>query len=277
MRNKAEFTQIDLEAIFGKNKLHNINDDFVAKGVSTDTRELRKGNLFVAIKGEKYDSHQLVDEALMKGAVAAVVNENTVANYPSDFPLISAEDTIDALGSIANFHRLKFDIKLICIGGSNGKTTTKDMTASILSKKYKTLKTYRNFNNRIGVPMMLLKLDKTYQAAVIEIATNQPGEIAELSDIAAPNYGLITNIGKEHLEQLMDLRGVELEETFLFGYLRGKGIALVNADDEILLKYTKVLENFHTYGTREESQIRGEFSLNERQQPTLKMFSKSRN
>jgi UDP-N-acetylmuramoyl-tripeptide--D-alanyl-D-alanine ligase len=274
MRNKAEFTQIDLEAIFGKNKLHNINDDFVAKGVSTDTRELRKGNLFVAIKGEKYDSHQLVDEALMKGAVAAVVNENTVANYPSDFPLISAEDTIDALGSIANFHRLKFDIKLICIGGSNGKTTTKDMTASILSKKYKTLKTYRNFNNRIGVPMMLLKLDKTYQAAVIEIATNQPGEIAELSDIAAPNYGLITNIGKEHLEQLMDLRGVELEETFLFGYLRGKGIALVNADDEILLKYTKVLENFHTYGTREESQIRGEFSLNERQQPTLKMFFK---
>ncbi len=277
MKNKATFSKIDLTSVFDENRFSNIGDDYVASGVSTDTREIRKGNIFVALKGEKFDGHSLIEEAFRKGASAAVINENSDIYINSDFPVIRVENTVDALGKLANYHRNRFDIKLICVGGSNGKTTTKDMIASVLSSKYKTLKTYRNFNNRIGVPLMLLQLDNSYEAAVIEIATNQPGEIAELSDIAAPNFGIITNIGKEHLEQLMDLRGVELEETFLFGYLRGRGIAIINADDEILLKYTKVLDNFHTYGLRKESQVRGEITTDTELKPLLKVFFKDEN
>lgn len=277
MKNKATFSKIDLASVFDENHFSNIGDDYVSSGVSTDTREIRKGNIFVALKGEKFDGHSLIEEAFRKGASAAVINENSNISLHSDFPVIRVENTVDALGKLANYHRNRFDIKLICVGGSNGKTTTKDMIASVLSRKYKTLKTYRNFNNRIGVPLMLLQLDNSYEAAVIEIATNQPGEIAELSDIAAPNFGIITNIGKEHLEQLMDLRGVELEETFLFGYLRGRGIAIINADDEILLKYTKVLDNFHTYGLRKESQVRGDITTDTELKPLLKVFFKDEN
>lgn len=275
MKNFATFSAVDFAAIFKEEQLLNIDNNLETKGVSTDTRTITKGNLFVALKGEKFDAHELIEQAFNKGAIAAVVNRSWYDKNPVSFPLIIVDDTLDALGELAKYHRLRFDIKLVCVGGSNGKTTTKEMIASIFSQKYKTLKTYRNFNNRVGVPLMLLQLDDSYSAAVIEIATNQPGEISLLADIASPNYGVITNIGKEHLEQLMDLRGVELEETFLFGYLRAKGISLINLDDPILAKYTKALENFHTYGVSKNAQVQGEITINEDLIPNLKVKFKS--
>lgn len=269
MRNKAQFSKDDLIAIFGETSLYNFNNIKEVKGVSTDTREIFKGNIFIALKGENHDAHDYIDEAVNNGASCIVVNKKWYDYNNCNYPIIVVDDTLEALGNLANYHRNRFDLKLICIGGSNGKTTTKEMIASILSRKYKTLKTYRNFNNRIGVPIMLFQLDETYEAAVIEIATNQPGEISLLSEIAAPNYGLITNIGKEHLEQLMDLRGVELEETFLFGYLRNRGYSIINIDDEILRKYTKVIETGLTYGQTKDAMIQAKIELSNELSPLI--------
>jgi UDP-N-acetylmuramoyl-tripeptide--D-alanyl-D-alanine ligase len=171
---------------------------------------------------------------------------------------------------MANFHRRRFNIPVIAVGGSNGKTTTKEMIAHLLSQKFRVLRTHENFNNQLGVPLMMLQLTDDIDIAVIEIATNEPGEIHILSEILAPTHGILTNIGEEHLEKLYDLDGVEMEETYLFGYLRKHdGMAFVNMDDPRLARYITILEKFFTFGESPDSALHAKVSFTDTLNPIL--------
>ena len=271
LHNQAKFNYLELKVLFGEANLINISDEIEISGITSDSRQLKPGNAFVALIGERFDGHDKTAEAVESGALAAVVNRSWYeANSDSQLPLIVVEDTLSALGVLANHHRRRFSYPLVAIGGSNGKTTTKEILAHILEEDYSVLKTFQNFNNQIGVPLMLLQMTEEHQIAVLEIGTNQPGEIALLSEMVQPTHGLITNIGKEHLEKLIDLDGVEFEETFLFGYLhKYGGSAIINNDDERLKKYSMLLDDKLNYG--EDGELSAEISLDEELRPIIKM------
>ncbi len=271
--NFISLSKKDLEYIFGENSFFNIPENWYASGVSIDSRTLNSENLFVCIKGENFDAHTKVEEVFEKKCAACVVEKEwfnrNINDYPNK-PFIVVENTIKAFGEIAQFHRLRFDIPIIAVAGSNGKTTTKDFIAHLLSTQYNVLKTSKNFNNQIGVPMMLLEINEEHQVAVIEIGTNEPGEIDILSRMLVPTHGIITNIGKEHLEKLIDLDGVELEETYLFGYLKKhEGVAFLNFDDERLRKYSRILDKYISFGTDENANINSKIVLDEQLHPSL--------
>lgn len=261
MNNSAKFTSNELIAIFGYQNCHFVTN-FTSHSVQTDTRTMQGNSLFVALKGENHDSHNYIDDAIAKGAICLVVEKDWFdcnKDKYKNINFIATKNTIKALGKLANFHRSRFDIDIIAVAGSNGKTTTKEMIAQVLSTQYKVLKTLKNYNNQIGVPLTLFQLDETIQKAVIEIGTNEPGEIYLLSEILAPTAGVITNIGKEHLQGFLDLDGVEAEETSLYAYLKkSDSVAFVNMDDERLNQYLPLFDNVFTYGQNEKN----EYNLN---------------
>ncbi|MGQ9818381.1 MAG: UDP-N-acetylmuramoyl-tripeptide--D-alanyl-D-alanine ligase [Candidatus Kapaibacteriales bacterium] len=240
-------------------------DSKFIKNISIDTRTIEPGEAFIALKGENFDGHEFLPLAFKKGSPIAFVEEDWYKNHSFiAHPLVVVKDTKKVLGEIANFHRNKFDLPIIAVAGSNGKTTSKDFIAHLLSQRFRVLKTEENFNNQIGVPLTLLKLNSSHDIAVIEIGTNKPGEVAYLTDIVEPNFGLITNIGKEHLEFFEDLDGVEQEETTLFGYLlRKNGLIFLNIDDERLAKYSPILGKFITYGTTEGAYLHADISYDD--------------
>jgi len=215
--------------------------DITVQGISIDSRAVKKGEAFIAIKGDRFDGHDFIDEVIKKG-VNCIVAHNELKREGVTF--IKVKDTTRALGDIAKFHRGKFkDIPVIAITGSNGKTTTKDMIAWILARKFKVLKNEGTKNNHIGLPLTLLKLDHSYDLAVLEIGTNHFGEVKYLSAIAQANIGVITNIGPSHLEYFKNLKGVFKEKFELIKDLNDPAIAILNTDDEFLqregLKKTK--------------------------------------
>jgi UDP-N-acetylmuramoyl-tripeptide--D-alanyl-D-alanine ligase len=278
IQNIAQFSKLELEALFGSKSLFNLNDDLLITGISTDTRSLVPGNAFLALIGESSDGHSRVSEAFSKGASLAIVEQswyNDKSASLAGMPILAVSNTLKALHTLANFHRNRFDqMPVLAIGGANGKTTTKNMTAHLLGTKFNVLSTFENYNNQIGVPMMLLMLGQEHDIAVLEIGTNEPGEIAVLSAMIEPTHGLITNIGKEHLEKLIDLDGVEMEETYLFGHLnRMEGTCFINTDDERLKKYTVILENRVTYGCNEEADIKADIKLDAMLHPELNIKS----
>ncbi len=274
--NHAKFTRAELSALFNENNLHNINESILTSGVSTDTRNIENNNIFIGIKGENFDGSEKALEALSNGASIALLNENYYNDHFIDFlsmPVISVRDTVDALGLLSKHHRRKFQNPVIAIGGSNGKTTTKEIVSHILTTQLRVLKTEQNFNNQIGVPLTLLQLSDQYDIAVIEIGTNEPGEIAKLTSIVEPTHGLITNIGKEHLEKLIDLDGVEMEETFLLGYLKkNSGKAFINYDDERLRDYYSMMDYKISYGTIEGSDINAAIDIGADLHPKLRFM-----
>jgi UDP-N-acetylmuramoyl-tripeptide--D-alanyl-D-alanine ligase len=207
--------------------------------IATDSRKAGKGDLFLALKGERFDGHTFVSTVFEQGAAAAVVDTTFDAGSVPGKPLFVVEDTTRALGELAHHHRMKFRIPVVAIGGSNGKTTTRDMVAAVLASKFTVLKTEGNLNNHIGVPQTLLRLDKKHEVAVVEIGTNHPGEIEYLCAMLAPTHGMITNIGREHLEFFKTVEGVAEEEGVLFSSLaRNKtSLAFVNiADSRVAAK-----------------------------------------
>ncbi|MCK5741899.1 MAG: UDP-N-acetylmuramoyl-tripeptide--D-alanyl-D-alanine ligase, partial [Chlorobi bacterium] len=241
IENKAKFSADDLQKIFGASLLVNIGDDSVFTGVSTDSRQIKKREIFVALSGENFDGHDKVIEAFEKGAGVALVSaskaDKLLAAKP-DLPLILCKNSLRGLGMLARYHRLRHNYPVVAVCGSNGKTSTKNFTAHLLEQKLRVLKTYKNFNNQIGVPLMLLQMNDDYDVVVLEIGTNEPGEISLLSNTAMPTQGVITNIGREHLEKLIDLDGVEKEETALFDFLNANdAVCLINADDSRLAKH----------------------------------------
>ncbi len=218
-------------------------------GVSTDSRNVKQGDVFLAIRGEKFDGHNFVTTAVQSRALVVVVDRRWAEANPAmmvslNVPKLIVENTVLALGELARLHRRKWKIPVLAVGGSNGKTTTKEMIKQILSEKFKVLATEGNLNNHIGVPLTILRLDRTHTIAVVEVGTNHFGEIKYLAEILEPTHGLITNIGHEHLEFFGTVQGVAKAEGELFDWLRhSKGTALVNRDDSHLSRISKGMKS----------------------------------
>ena len=205
--------------------------------LSTDSRKIGQGDLFWALKGERYDGHAFVGEALRQGAAGALISADRMdaASLSGSAPVIAVPDTLHALGALASWWRHQHPAVLAAITGSMGKTTTKAMTSAILGIRRKTLSNEGNFNNLVGLPLSLFRLDETHRAAVLEMGMNRPGEIARLTEIADPDVGLITNVGRVHLEGLGDIQGVARAKAELVEKMSDRGTAVLNGDDEVLM------------------------------------------
>lgn len=199
--------------------------------VCTDSRAVRAGDLFFALTGDNFDGHHFLKEVMGKDAAAAVVLRRRLP-LTFDGALIAVEDTRQALARLAAEYRRDFTLPAIAIGGSNGKTTTKELVASVLRQKLSTLWSEASFNNDIGVPLTLLRLESHHEAAVFEVGTNHPGELAPLVAMIQPRYGIITSIGREHLEFFGDVNGVAQEEGWLAELLPANGRLFINGDTE---------------------------------------------
>ncbi len=251
-----------------KGKLTSGKENIKVKGISIDSRTLKPGECFVAIKGDNFDGHDFIEQAIKREANCIIVRSQGHPSTWFDFAhrkslgtgkaiprlgstslttgrsgqaksqggvsIIEVKDTIIALGDIARFWRNKFNIPVIAVTGSNGKTTSKEMIAWVLSAKFKVLKNEGTKNNHIGLPMALLNLNSAHQIAVLEIGTNHFGEVANLANICSPNIGVITNIGPSHLKYFHNLEGVLREKYSLFDNLKSPGIGILNADDPLL-------------------------------------------
>lgn len=207
-------------------RLEGADREFVA--VSTDTRKLAAGELFVALRGPSFDGNAFLEQAAARGAAGAIAERGG----PADFPVIVVPDALVALQRAAQRWRRNFSVPLICVAGSNGKTTSKEMIASILETRGSTLATHGNLNNHIGVPLTLLRLASEHRYAVVELGANHPGDVTQLADFARPTIGIVTNAGAEHLEGFGSLEGAARAEGELFAALGRDGVAVLNADDE---------------------------------------------
>ncbi|MDQ7051717.1 MAG: UDP-N-acetylmuramoyl-tripeptide--D-alanyl-D-alanine ligase [candidate division KSB1 bacterium] len=231
-------------------------------GVCIDSRQLQPGDVFVAIRGERHDGHAFVNDVFQKQALAAIVNEAWwQANHDRYIgrTILVVEDTLAALQTLANGYRRRIDPQVIGLTGTNGKTTTKELLARVLAQRYRVHKTAGNLNNHIGVPLTLLAMPADTEVAVVEMGTNHFGEIAALCNIAEPDYGLITNIGRGHTEFLYDLEGVRKAKQELFEFLADSGLAFVNADDPMVIKaaHAAGVRQRVTYGFEHEADVRG--------------------
>lgn len=217
--------------------------------VCTDTRKLTPGCLFFALKGYSFDGNRFAAQALEQGASYAVVDDPDVSISES---YLLVPDVLTALQQLATHHRRQFDIPVVAIGGSNGKTTTKELVSAVLSSRYPCHFTQGNLNNHIGVPLTLLSMPVEAEIAVIEMGTNQPGDIDLLCRIAEPTHGLLTNIGKEHLEGFGSLEGVKKAEGELYRYLtRTKGWAFVNVSEKYLNTMSRSVARRVLYACKE--------------------------
>jgi UDP-N-acetylmuramoyl-tripeptide--D-alanyl-D-alanine ligase len=199
--------------------------------VCTDSRQAQAGDLFFAIKGERFDGHDFLNEVAARGVAAMVVEQKKIPAPLPDCGVLVVDDARAALGRLAAVYRREFDLPVIAVGGSNGKTTVKELMAAVLRQKLTTLWSEASFNNDIGVPLTLLRLEKTHQAAVLEAGTNHPGELAPLMKMIQPKYGALTNVGREHLEFFGDVAGVAREEGWLAELLPADGRLFVNGDN----------------------------------------------
>ena len=213
------------------------NSTTKVRGVSINSRVIKKHGVFIAINGPRFNGHDFIRAAIRRGAAAVVISKKL--SCPEGIAVILVKDTTKALGQIAAWHRHHFSIPVIAITGSVGKTTTKELIASVLSKRYKVLKNIKTENNHFGVPLTLLKLNSSHEIVVLELGTNQPGDIRWLAKIVQPTVSLFTNIGQSHLEKLRNKSGVFREKIQLIKYMDPKGTVIVNGDDDFLKKVSK--------------------------------------
>ena len=211
--------------------------DFAVTGISTDSRSIKPGDLFVALVGDRFDGHEFIRTALSAGACGAL--------YSRDFPITARDaqkvflkvpDTLVALGDVARSYRKTLSATIVAVTGSNGKTTTKEMTRHILEGRLSTVASPASFNNFVGLPLTLFKADSATRVVVLEMGTNHPGEISRLAEIAAPDIAVITNIGRTHLKGLKSIEGVAAAKAELLHALGRDGVAILNADDPMLMK-----------------------------------------
>ncbi len=232
---------------------------YQSSGICTDTRNIQKDCLFIALKGHQFNGNIFATQAIEAGAKFAIVDEDGFADNHSIFQV---PNSLLFLQSLARFHRDRFDIPVIGITGSNGKTSTKELIHAVLSKKYNALCTIGNLNNHIGVPLTLLRLNASHDLAIIEMGANKPGDIAELCNIADPTHGIITNIGKAHLEGFINFEGVLKTKTELYASVQQKGgVLFACMDDSILMN---ACQNYPlpliTFGSRPDALIVGELA-----------------
>ncbi|ARV59967.1 UDP-N-acetylmuramoyl-tripeptide--D-alanyl-D-alanine ligase [Nostocales cyanobacterium HT-58-2] len=204
----------------------------LSNGIQTDSRIIKPGEVFVALRGEKFDGHDFVPMAVEKGALAAIVDFDY---NNSEFPVLQVKDTLEAYQKIGRWWRDQFDIPVIGVTGSVGKTTTKELIAAVLATQGRVLKTYGNYNNEIGVPKTLLQLDAEHDFAVIEMAMRGKGQIAELTEIAHPTIGVITNVGTAHIELLGSEEAIAEAKCELLAQMSADSVAILNYDNPLLI------------------------------------------
>ncbi len=215
------------------------NPGVEVRAISTDTREIAPGDCFIALPGENRDGHAFVDDAIRKGAGAVIVSEPSAVARDTYAAVIRVGDTLYALGELARKHRMKFEIPVIAVSGSNGKTSTKEMLAAIFRRTRNVLKNTGNFNNLIGLPLTLLDLSEEHSIAVVEMGINLPGEMERLAQIGSPTAAIITNIHPAHLEGLESIERIMEEKGKLWESLDSDGVAVVNLDDPMLSHFAK--------------------------------------
>ena len=232
------------------------------RGVSINSRTVSKGELFVCIKGERFDGHDFLAEVLDKKVGGIILSDSKKlpdqSTHTGEEPfVIQVQDTLKALQDLANFQRKRFPFQVVAITGTNGKSTTKEMIASILETKFKTLKTQGNLNNHIGLPLTLLKREPSHEIGVLELGMSAAGEIKKLAEIAQPDIGVITNISEGHLVQLKNLKDVQSAKGELFDALTKEGTAIVNADDPLVLELARSLRaRTVTFGIDQPADVR---------------------
>jgi len=257
----GEITVKEMSSAINGRQISGSPDGFV-KGLSTDSRRVVPGHIFLALKGEIYDGHNFLTSAINAGAVGIIVESDTTLSKEllhKNLIIINVSSTLKALGDLALWWRKQWGGKVIAITGSNGKSTTKEMAASILSLKTNTMKSPGNFNNLIGLPLTILLLQEHHRLAVLEMGMNRAGEIARLTQIADPDIGLITNVAKAHLEGLGDLNGVIRAKGELLRVMSEESTAILNGDDE---SYARLASTFQgqilTFGLGKTNYIRAE-------------------
>jgi UDP-N-acetylmuramoyl-tripeptide--D-alanyl-D-alanine ligase len=231
----------------------------VGQGYSIDSRTIRAGDLFFAVKGERLDGRDYVSAALEKGAAAAVVRKDELHRYPAPHRLLAVDDTLAALQTLATAVRKVWGKPLVGVTGSAGKTTTKEAIAHVLGARFRVLKSEGNFNNHFGLPLMLLKLEPEHDVAVIEMGMSHAGEIRALAKIAQPEIGVVTNVAPVHLEFFDSLAGIARAKYELIESLSSTGTAVLNADDEYVSQFGRDFKGkVITYGTATGSDVRAE-------------------
>ncbi len=204
--------------------------DIEIKGVSTDTRTIEQGDLFIALVGEKFNGHDYISVAEKNGAAAVVCSQEVEASVP----VLMVDDTLLAMHRLASYYRTLLDIKIVAITGSNGKTSTRDMTKTVLSSKYNVYSTDKNYNNEIGLPKSVFQLDDSYDIAVLEMGMNHLGEISRLTNIAKPDVAIITNVGKAHIGNLGSQENILKAKLEILEGLNKDGLLILNGDDPLL-------------------------------------------
>jgi len=231
----------------------------IAEGYSIDSRTVRPGELFFAVRGERLDGHDFIDQALVRGAVAAVVRRDHLARYPIRAQLVAVEDTLVALQTLATAVRRMWARPLIAVTGSVGKTTTKDAIAHVLASRFRVLKSEGNFNNHFGLPLMLLKLEPEHDVAAIELGMSHAGEIAALAKIAQPEIGVVTCVAAVHLEFFNSVSDIARAKYELITSLPATGIAVLNADDEYVCQFGRDFKGkVVTFGMNPSADVRAE-------------------
>jgi UDP-N-acetylmuramoyl-tripeptide--D-alanyl-D-alanine ligase len=203
----------------------------VVDKVSTDSRTIKRGELFVALRGENFDGHNFIDAVATSGAAGAIVDFNWKAKVPQNFALIRANDTLQAYQQLAANYRKSLALRVVAITGSNGKTSTKDFAAAVLARRFRVTKTQGNFNNHVGLPQTILDATSRDEVAVWEIGMNHPGEVSALAKVAAPDVGIITNVGVAHIEFMGSRERIAEEKGALAEAVGAEGTVILNADD----------------------------------------------
>jgi len=226
-------------------------------GVSTDSRSVAPGDVFFAVRGERLDGHAFVATAAAAGAAAAVVSDRSgLEGVP--VPLLEVRDTVVALGDLAAWYRKRFQVDVVGVTGTNGKTTTKDMTAAVLSSVRRTLKTEANLNSQIGVPITVLRLAREHESAVIEMGMDRPGQIARLAAISSPRVGVVTNVSAAHMKTMGTVDEIARAKGELLEALPADGAAVLNADDaRVMAQAGRTRARIVTFGLGEASDVRG--------------------
>lgn len=254
-----------LEATGGKFLFGDPNRSF--SGISIDSRAISPEEIFVAIKGETHDGHRFLGDVVDRGICCLIIEESKCPELPlkewetKGVGCVAVSDTTRALGDLAGFNRKRYHIPVIAITGSNGKTTTRKMTASVAGRQFCTLSSRKNFNNEIGVPLTLFELSEAHERAVLELGMNNPGEIRRLAEICQPDAGIITNIGPAHIGRLGSMDAIMNAKGELLEKIKSGGTAVLNADDPRILQLSKRVESPNHilfFGVSQDARIRAE-------------------
>ena len=250
--------QIETLAKIVGGRVRRVAQTLSVKGISTDTRSLKPGDLYIALRGPNFDGHDFVSDAVARGAAGIIISRPIPEEQLPEAWVIQVNDTLAALGDLGRYHRNQCQATVVAVTGSNGKTTVKEMIHHVLSKDRQGIKSVKSFNNAVGVPLTLLRLLPTHEFAVVEMGTNGPGEIRYLAGVARPDVGVITNVSETHLKGLGSVDGVAAEKSQLIHSLEPSGVAVLNQDNEHTREMARrSLCRVVTFGVYQEADIQG--------------------